>query len=88
MLEKNSRIVARVSGKEREIITKKAKAAGLSMSEYIRQRALNYDPTPFSSDEYFILCEKIDNLIANPNSPQFKRDVIECLDIISFELSR
>ncbi len=88
MSERNIRIVARVSEKEHAIIAKKAKNSKLSMTEYIRQRAVGYEPKPFPSEAYFVLCEKIDKLIENPDSPQFKREVIECLDLISEELRR
>jgi uncharacterized protein (DUF1778 family) len=88
MSKRNIRIVARVSDKEHAIIAKKAKASEQSISEYIRQRAVGYEPKAFPSDAYFILCEKIDNLIENPDSPKFKQEVIDCLDIISFELGR
>ena len=88
MSKRNVRIVARVSDKEHAIIAKKAKASELSISEYIRQRALNHEPTPFPTDAYFKLCEKVDSLIENPESPRFKREVIECLNLISLEIGR
>ena len=88
MKEKSTRIVARVTDKEHAVISRKAQVLGLSLSEYIRQRALNYEPTLFPTDAYFKLCEKVDSLIENPESPRFKREVIECLNLISLEIGR
>ena len=67
---------------------KKAKKLRVSVSEFIRKRVLDYELKPFPSNAYFTLCEKIEGLIANPNSPRFKQEVIDCLDIISEELWR
>jgi AraC-like DNA-binding protein len=88
MKKEDIRIVARVTQKEKERINSIAERCGLSTTEYIRQRALNYEPTPFPTDAYFKLCEKVDSLIENPESPRFKREVIDCLNLISLEIGR
>lgn len=88
MNKNNIRIVARVSEKEHELIKKKAEKLRLSVSEFIRKRVLDYELKSFPSNAYFTLCEKVEGLIANPNSPRFKQEVIDCLDIISEELWR
>ncbi|MCI9532317.1 MAG: hypothetical protein HFH38_11375 [Lachnospiraceae bacterium] len=41
---KNKNLFIRVSGKEKNIIAQNVKKCGLSVSEYLRQRALGYMP--------------------------------------------
>lgn len=69
MENKNFRIVARVDGQERVLIERKAKKVGLSTSEYVRQRAMNYEPRPIPPEAFFRLCEEYDKLVVSPDSP-------------------
>ena len=59
---KDTRIAFRLSQKEKQIITAKAKKCGLSTSEYVKQRALGYEPKAVPPDALFKLLEKIGNL--------------------------
>ena len=49
--ERTERLDIRVSEKEKSAITRKARACGLSISEYVRKRALGYEPRAAPSDE-------------------------------------
>lgn len=59
---KDTRIAFRLSQKEKQIITAKAKKCGLSTTEYVKQRALGYQPKSVPPDALFLLLEKIGNL--------------------------
>ena len=90
MENKNVRIVARVSKDEYEIIKRKAKEARLSMSEYIRQAALKQRMKNPLSEDYLLLCHKIDVLYNDPDCDctVFRDEIIQILDLISEELGR
>ena len=63
MNEKNLRIVTRVTEKEFETIKRKAKKAGLSVSEFIRQEVLKaHNRSPIGED-YGQCREHMDKLI-------------------------
>lgn len=47
------RITARVTERERQRIADNAKKCGLSVSEYIKQRALGFEPKPVLPDAFF-----------------------------------
>ena len=79
MENKNFRIVARVDGQERVLIERKAKKVGLSTSEYVRQRAMNYEPRPIPPEAFFLLCEEYDKLVMSPDSPGHRRQVLNAL---------
>ena len=63
MNEKNLRIVTRVTEKEFETIKRKAKKAGLSVSEFIRQTAIKAPNRSPISDKYGKYREHMDKLI-------------------------
>lgn len=79
MENKNFRIVARVDGQERVLIKRKAKKVGLSTSEYVRQRAMNYEPRPIPPEAFFRLCEEYDTLVMSPDSPGNRRQMLDAL---------
>ena len=56
---KETRIAFRLSKKEKQIITAKAKKCGLSTTEYVKQRALGYEPKSVPPDALFLLLERI-----------------------------
>ena len=45
---------------------------GLSQTEYIRQRALGYEPKTALPDEFFKLGEKLDKLIEKDDSEELR----------------
>ena len=63
MKEKKFRIVTRVTEKEFETIKRKAKKAGLSVSEFIRQTAIKAPNRSPISDKYGKYREHMDKLI-------------------------
>ena len=63
MKEKKFRIVTRVTEKEFETIKRKAKKAGLSVSEFIRQTAIKAPHRSPISDKYGKYREHMDKLI-------------------------
>ena len=63
MNEKNLRIVTRVTEKEFETIKRKAKKAGLSMSEFIRQAAIKAPKRSPISEDYGQRREHMDKLM-------------------------
>ena len=58
-----------VSTAEKKRVTMLAKKCGLSLSEYLRQRALNYEPGGHPPTEVFTVLDKIDE-IADGCTPQ------------------
>ena len=63
MKEKNFRIVTRVTEKEFETIKRKAKKAGLSVSEFIRQAAIKVPNRSPIGEDYGQCREHMDKLI-------------------------
>ena len=63
MKEKKFRIVTRVTEKEFETIKRKAKKAGLSVSEFIRQTAIKAPNRSPISDKYGKYREHMDKLL-------------------------
>ena len=59
---KETRIAFRLKAKEKQIITAKAKKCGLSTTEYVKQRALGYEPKAVPPDALFLLLQKIGEL--------------------------
>ena len=67
---KETRIAFRLSKKEKQIITAKAKKCGLSTTEYVKQRALGYEPKSVPPDALFLLLERIGELETKSTSPE------------------
>ena len=59
---KNNNLFIRVSEKEKTIIERNAKKCGLSVSEYLRQRALGYMPRAVLPEVFFSFNDKLDEL--------------------------
>lgn len=59
---KNKNLFIRVSEKEKNIIEHNAKKYGLSVSEYLRQRALGYMPRAILPEIFFSFNNKLDKL--------------------------
>jgi uncharacterized protein (DUF1778 family) len=59
---KNKNLFIRVSEKEKTIIEQNAKKCGLSVSEYLRQRALGYMPRAVLPEVFFSFNDKLDEL--------------------------
>ena len=55
----------RVTVTEKKKVTMLAKKCGLSLSEYLRQRALGYEPGGHPPTEVFDVLDKIDEIAEN-----------------------
>lgn len=58
-------INVRVTVTEKKKVTMLAKKCGLSLSEYLRQRALGYKPGGHPSKEVFDVLDKLDEIAEN-----------------------
>ncbi len=59
---KNKNMVIRISEKEKNLIERNAVKCGLSVSEYLRQRALGYMPRAVLPEVFFSFSDKLDEL--------------------------
>lgn len=86
MKKQDIRIVARVTQKEKDRISDLAKRCGLSTTEYLRQRALGYEPKPVLPDALFHFCERLDALIEQPFSAEVNAAAMTLLKEITKEI--
>ena len=75
MRKRSVGINVRVSVTEKRKMTLMAKRCGLSLSEYLRQRALGYEPGEHPSKEVFDVLDKLDD-IAERCSARDETDII------------
>ena len=62
MRKRSIGINVRVTVTEKKKVTMLAKKCGLSLSEYLRQRALGYEPGGHPAKEVFDVLDKIDEI--------------------------
>ena len=62
MRKRSAGINVRVSVTEKKKVTMLARKCGLSLSEYLRQRALGYEPGGHPPKEVFDVLDKIDEM--------------------------
>ena len=89
MKEKKNSIYVRVTEKEKVRIENKAKKCGLSVSEYLRKRALGYSPKSLLPESFYEFTEKIGVLyeaLGTLNSTQLQAEVLKLLDEIYAKL--
>ena len=72
---KDIRICA-VTAKEKEKIQSKARKCGLSTTEYVKQRALGYEPKGIPPDALFVCLEKLDELADKASSPELDEGIL------------
>ena len=72
---KDLRIAVRVTAKEKEKIQSKARKCGLSTTEYVKQRALGYEPRPVPPDALFVCLEKLGALADRTSSPELDEEI-------------
>lgn len=82
-MKKENRIAFRVTEQEKKRITVLAMKCGLSVSEYIKQRALGYAPQPVLQEVIFPLLEKIGQLQDLTASPEADAAICTLLKEIS-----
>ena len=82
-MKKENRIAFRVTDQEKKKITVLAKKCGLSVSEYVKQRALKYAPQPIILESVFLMLEKIGQLQDLAVSPETDYAICALLKEIS-----
>ena len=80
---KDIRIAVRVTAKEKEKIQSKARKCGLSTTEYVKQRALGYEPKGIPPDALFLCLEKLGKLADKANSPELDVEISTVLKEIT-----
>ena len=80
---KDIRIAVRVTAKEKERIQAKARKCGLSTTEYVKQRALGYEPRGVPPNVLFVLLEKLGELADQTNSPELDEEIRSLLQQIA-----
>lgn len=80
---KDIRISVRLTEKEKQTIQAKAKKCGLSASEYLKQRALGYEPRTVPPNALFVLLEKIGDLESKSTSAELNAEIEKLLKEIT-----
>ncbi len=83
--EKPARIEIRASQKDKDRITKTAAQCGLSVSEYMLQRALGYAPKGANPDAFYLFYGKLCELLNQPLSPEVEKAALRLFDEIHAE---
>ena len=81
MRKRSVGINVRVSVTEKKKVTMLARKCGLSLSEYLRQRALGYEPDGHPSKEVFDVLDKLDDIAENCQ-PSAGTKIAACADEI------
>ena len=81
MRKRSVGINVRVSPTEKKRVTMLAKKCRLSLSEYLRQRALAYEPGGQPPKEVFTVLDKIDELAESESSSPHS-SIVDCTDEI------
>ena len=79
MRKRSVGINIRVTVTEKKKVTMLARRCGLSLSEYLRQRALGYEPGGHPPTEVFNLLDKLDE-IAESCLPATAAEISACAD--------
>ena len=79
------RIAVRVTVREKEKIQAKARKGGLSTTEYVKQRALGYEPRAVPPDALFACLEKLGELADKGSSPKLDKEICTVLKQITAE---
>ena len=82
---KDIRIAVRVTAKEKEKIQSKARKCGLSTTEYVKQRALGYEPRTVPPDVLFVCLEKLGELADKTSSTELDKKIGDVLKKITAE---
>ena len=81
MRKRSVGINVRVRVTEKKKVTMLARKCGLSLSEYLRQRALGYEPGGQPPKEVFTVLDKIDELAESESSSPHS-SIVDCTDEI------
>ena len=80
MKEKDKRVELRLPAKEKEQLEQIAKKCGLSLSEYLRKRGLDYEPGPFLDDRFYTAYSKLCEISNLPLTPKTEAVLISILN--------
>ena len=83
IMGKDIRIAVRVTAKEKDKIQSKARKCGLSTTEYVKQRALGYEPRGIPPDALFLCLEKLGELADKASSPELDKEISDVLKEIT-----
>ena len=83
--EKPARIELRGMAKEKDKIQSKVRKCGLSTTEYVKQRALGYEPRGIPPDALFVCLEKLGELADKASSPELDEEIYAVLKQITAE---
>ena len=89
MKERKVQLKMRATEKEKVLIENKAKKCGLSVSEYLRKRALGYSPKALLPESFYEFTEKIGILyeaLGTLSSTELQAEVLKLLDEIYAKL--
>ena len=86
MIEKTEVINTRFSEKEKQIVEQYAATCGLSRSEYLRKRALGYEPRPALGDSFYQLYSKLCDLCNQSMAVETEKALLELIPDIRREL--
>lgn len=78
-MSKEKGIYFHVSEQEKIKIAANAKKCGLKQSEYLRQRALGYEPKPVLPGDFHTFIERLDKLIDKDVSPKVSSEALRLL---------
>lgn len=87
--ERKAQLKTRVTEKEKIRIQNKAKKCGLSVSEYLRKRALGYSPKALLPESFYEFTEKLGTLyetLGGLNSTELQAEVLKLIDEIYAKL--
>ena len=73
--EKPARIELRVTAKEKDKIKSKARKSGLSITDYVKQRAVGYEPRGIPPDALFLCLEKLGELQDKASSAELDKEI-------------
>jgi len=79
MNEQKTHIDLRVSLKEKETIDRIAAKCGLSISEYLRQRALGFAPRAVPPEPFWRFCEVAGELLERDYSSEFHNVLLQLI---------
>lgn len=78
-------ITFRLNRRDKEKIQSKASKCGLSTTEYVKQRALGYEPRAVPPDALFACLEKLGELGDKASSPELNKEICTVLKQITAE---
>ena len=87
--ERKAQLKMRATEKEKVRIQNKAKKCGLSVSEYLRKRALGYSPKTLLPETFYEFTERLGNLydaLEKMNSTELQEQVLKLIDDVYAKL--